>query len=143
MFFLGAALKYSAMNRAAVFIAAAFSTACFLFWYSRVSKRSNESTSVDSLSAVFPGVPLHVLEASILLAGEIESRVSSRFSTSSKVVVDIMDPERAKFFITVVSPDFKAKSLLQRHRMVNTAAGMNTKEMQTRVHALEIKAEIA
>lgn len=58
-----------------------------------------------------------------------------------EVSVTCNDPQSGKYSVRVVSDAFKGKSLLQRHRAVNSAVGMSDPTVQAAIHALEIDAK--
>jgi stress-induced morphogen len=60
--------------------------------------------------------------------------------TPTSLSVTCTDPSTGKFAVVVISEAFRGKSLLARHRAVNSAVGMNDPEVQHHIHALEIDA---
>eukprot|EP01126_Amoeba_proteus_P037158 TRINITY_DN3816_c0_g1_i4.p1 TRINITY_DN3816_c0_g1~~TRINITY_DN3816_c0_g1_i4.p1 ORF type:complete len:114 (-),score=16.69 TRINITY_DN3816_c0_g1_i4:79-420(-) len=67
----------------------------------------------------------------------VKQAIESAIVTDTVKVRDLSDGCGAKFKILVVSNEFKAKPLLQRHRKVNGA--LESQGLMTRIHALELK----
>jgi len=67
----------------------------------------------------------------------IENKIKSKIKCDNLEIIDISGNCGTSFSIKLKSPDFKGKTIIMQHRMVNEALKEELKD----IHALQIKSE--
>ena len=104
----------------------------FKFTYNFTNKAIFNNNNIYSKSSFLNIQKNLFVEKTIL-----ENKIKSKINCENLEVVDISGNCGTSFCVKIKSPDFKGKTMIMQHRMVNEALKDEIKD----IHALQIKSE--